>query len=324
MTSSPERCSNTDPQTWQIGILTFVYPPFIALIFVPLAQIPFIAAYVTWACISLILYLAGLYFVTPRDNLSLYVPLALGFGPFAFATLMAGQISTIGFLAIASAIFLERRSQSFTAGIALSGCVYKPSLLLLIIPMLLITRRFRLFLGLLTGATILGAFSLALIGSTGINAFINAALQWSRMLSGRGDYVFKYAKNVDLLSFQHLTHAPIVLIGATAGLLMTATVYVWLRAPSDQVWAIALTATLVLNTYTPLYDGILLVIACVLIRPPCHWIAVFMVAGWVTQPMASLGYGQPISVIVAGFIMYQAWTVHTCDGRAGAPTMALP
>src|SRR5258708_951881 len=112
------------------------YSPFVGILFRPFARMAFLPAFVLWLSISFLLYVAGLAFVAgrffPDDPLrrSLIFCFALSFCPL-FWTLTGGQISTIGFFALALAFREEDRQRPIMSGLALSLCMYKPTLLVL-------------------------------------------------------------------------------------------------------------------------------------------------------------------------------------------------
>src|SRR6185437_12922520 len=129
------------------------YPPYVAILFRPLSRMSYLSAYVTWMWISLVLYVAGLGMISRRfirgDPLhqSLIFCFSLGFYPFLVGTLINGQLCAVGFFAMALAIREDERRRLFQSGLALSLCAYKPTLLVLILPMLLVTKRFKTLLG---------------------------------------------------------------------------------------------------------------------------------------------------------------------------------
>ena len=111
--------------------------------------------------VSLALYIVGIAAtaneVFPGDRLktSLIFCFALAFYPFCFDTLMNGQLAAVAVCAVGLAISQERHSRPFCSGLALSMLAYKPTLLLLILPMLLLTRRFKSLFGFMTGTVVL-------------------------------------------------------------------------------------------------------------------------------------------------------------------------
>lgn len=137
------------------------YPPFVALFFGLFARLPARIAYMSWILASLTFYTTGIVVIAreffPGDRLrrSLILCFALAFPPFLFNTLVSGQLSSVAVCSIGVGIVYDRRAKPFQSGLALSLLAYKPTLLLVIFPMLLLSRKFRLISGLFTGASIL-------------------------------------------------------------------------------------------------------------------------------------------------------------------------
>jgi hypothetical protein len=121
-----------------------IQPPLVGILFRPFAAMSYPAAYLLWIAITLALYLAGLFIATAgafsQDPLrrSLIFCFALASPPFIIGTLISGQLSAIGFFAFALALREEERKRPLFSGLALSICLYKPTLLLLFLPMLLV------------------------------------------------------------------------------------------------------------------------------------------------------------------------------------------
>src|SRR5206468_11873114 len=93
--------------------------------------------------------------------------------PFLGYTWLGAQISVIGFGAAALALSEEDRGRPFWSGFALSLCLYKPTLLVLIVPMLIVSGRFRQCVGFLAGACVLTMLSVLVVGVDGTAAFVD-------------------------------------------------------------------------------------------------------------------------------------------------------
>jgi hypothetical protein len=146
------------------------YPPFIPFLFGLFARLPFSAAYFLWMAASLAIFCVGV-IATSRaafrgDTLStaLAVCLAMACYPFAAATLVNGQISAFAILSVGLAIYEESRGRAFYSGLVLALMTYKPTILLLLLPMLVLTRRFRTLEGLFYGVVVLFLVGTALGG----------------------------------------------------------------------------------------------------------------------------------------------------------------
>jgi hypothetical protein len=168
------------------------YSPFIGILFRPFAHLAFLPAFLLWQSMSVILYLSGLALLAGRffpDDSSrriLIFFLALAFQPF-FWLISTGQLSAIGFFALALAFREEEQRRPILSGLALALCTYKPTLLLLFLPMLLITRRYKTLIGVAVGAGALAAFSTAVQGTRIWPGFVLSHPARGPFLAGRFD-----------------------------------------------------------------------------------------------------------------------------------------
>jgi hypothetical protein len=275
------------------------YPPFVALFFSPFARMPFKTAYLIWVTTSLVLYLMGIAFAIniafPKERLkaSLIFCMALAFYPFFIFTLKNGQISTIGVFSVGLAVYQERQSRPFVSGLVLSILAYKPTLLLLVVPMLLVTRRFRTFLGFLTGGTILVLVTTvcAGIGIWPTYAHFLAFFQGVSVVNGQS--LLQLSNYVDFTSLSYAvpggrsTIGVAVLFGITGTVLAVLAVLLWrssaLGKPAQSlVWATTLTWTLLLNVYVPVWDSILVTTAVILTLGALRALDWNDAASWIT------------------------------------------
>lgn len=254
------------------------YAPFVGILFRPFARMPFIPALLLWSLISFLLYLAGVilfagcFFRDDPLRRSLICCLALSFYPL-FWTLTGGQISTIGFFAMALAFRQEERHRPILSGLVLSVCLYKPTLLLLMVPMLLITRRYRTLLGLMGGGIALAGFVTAIQGAGIWSGYIQRLLSFGAE-AGQSHSFKVLWYYVDLASFSALLPGgrswPALTL--TIGFAVWATVLLvraWWKSrdcgkpATTLVWAATLTWTLVLNLYVPIHDSMLVVLSVI-------------------------------------------------------------
>src|SRR6266545_406879 len=253
--------------------LPYVNPPFLLPVFSFLARLPYPVALAIWLLILAALYFAAIWITVadcrniPHYLRSTVVLLALSFAPFIFYCWALGQLSVLGTLFIALAIYLEKKKMAFLSGFALSLCAYKPTLLLVILPMMFLTKRFRALLGVLVGGAFLGLLSLVMIGWQGIINYL-VLLENFRRWKATAETIFQTWLYVDIHSFFQpfggyplITGIKFACLAAGVAVLL----YVWLRV-SDRsfVWAITITVSLLLNVYTPMYDCSLLAIPALL------------------------------------------------------------
>lgn len=262
------------------------YSPAIGILFQPFARMSFSAAVLLWISISFLLYLAGLFLFTGRfirgDPLrrSIIFCFALAYWPFMHF-LTTGQIAMIGFFALALAFLEDDRERTFLSGLALSICLYKPTLLLLMLPMLLITRRYRTLLGFAGGGIAQAIFVTAVKGPGVWPGYFHLLLSFGSAAATRTQHAFTiYSTSyVDLVSFFSILHGGHswggnswlghALLFACAGGAAWALLRSWWNvrgagnAPKALLWAATLTWTLVLNTYVGLWDSTPIVLSLI-------------------------------------------------------------
>jgi hypothetical protein len=258
--------------------LMYVNAPFFLIPFIFLSKLPYAWAYLIWLLISLSLYIAGFSILwralpsLPQQMWLTALLVALSFWPFMVECLAGGQTSAVGFFCLALAIACENRSR-FWSGVVLALCAYKPTLLILVVPMLLITGRWLTIVGLAAGNLVLGLISLALVGVTGCVNFLNRLLFFSSAATSTqgGLRAWKY---VDINAFMRLLvpHQTSVRWAITAVLVLLVIPFLvsrwWgLRKESQWrlLWALTITWTPVLNIYMGIYDSTILVLAGLLL-----------------------------------------------------------
>jgi hypothetical protein len=316
--------------------LPFTNAPFLIAPLSQLARLNYTVAYFLWIVCSVGLYLAGFFVIRgalpalPETAPFTALLLALSFMPFLIECVAGGQTSALGFFSLATAIGLERRGWMIASGLALSLCWYEPALLLLILPMLVTTRRIRALDGFLIGTVGLAVVSLWLVGAGG-------CLDYLRMLHGfAGNHDglasgYKPWKYVDILSFARNLMGPasswrvilpVVVLGGVLALLIR----FWLGAERKSrnyqslVWATTLTWTLVANLYIGIYDTTMVVLSALLTahtffarrggpyRLPSEFkIILFLiyVLPWITQPVAQWTGVQVFTLVLALLGGYQ-------------------
>ncbi|MGH9883587.1 MAG: glycosyltransferase family 87 protein, partial [Pyrinomonadaceae bacterium] len=317
--------------------LPYVNAPFFILPFTVLARLPYSWAYFLWLALSVVLYVAGFSLIwrtlngIPRDAWLFAFLLSLSFMPFLVECLAGGQTSAVGFFCLALGILSERRGHHILSGVAISLCAYKPTLLVLILPMLVITRRYLTVLGFLAGCGLLTLISLLLVGWQGFLGYINTLLYFTNASTSSASGLRSW-KYVDINSFFRLLlgdypYLRWTLTGAVFVIVLTVLFRVWWKAdrkqPSAQslVWALTLTWTLVLNIYLGIYDTTLAVLSVLLMtdvfyrqgdgdRLPLSLaykliLLLLYLVPWITQPVARLSGIQLYTLVLAFLGIYQ-------------------
>ncbi len=335
--------------------LPYLNAPFFILPFTVLARLPYAWAYFLWLALSVVLYVGGFSLIwrtlngIPRDAWLFAFLLSLSFMPFLVECLAGGQTSAIGFFCLALVIFGERRGHYILSGVAISLCAYKPTLLVLILPMLVITRRYLTVLGFVAGCGLLTLTSLLLVGWQGFLAYINTLLSYTNATSGASG--LRNWKYVDINSFFRLLlgdypYLRWTLTGVVSVIVLPLLFRLWWKADRKQpsapslVWALTLTWTMVLNIYLGIYDTTLAVLSVLLMTDvlyrqedgnrlplsPAYKLILLLlyVVPWITQPIARLSGIQLYTLVLALLGIYQVIQLSRLTGVLSQPlTTAL-
>lgn len=284
------------------------YPPFVALFFSLFARVSVVPAFFLWAGVSLTLYLAGIaaavkgIFPGERLKVSLIFASALAFCPFLHNNLANGQISTLAVFSVGLAVMQERHSRPFSSGLALSILAYKPTLLLLLIPMLILTRRFKAFAGFIAGTTLLALAATAFGGIQVWPAYAHFLSVFGRFVSLKGQSALLLEEYIDMKSFMQAVCSGwsrpelVFFISVTIAMAAWLAVMLWKSAAAGRpaqslAWAATLTWTLLLNVYVPIYDSVLFVIAAVLTLGALRDLEWKPAMGWMTFLAVLIGLG---------------------------------
>jgi hypothetical protein len=327
--------------------LGYANAPFFVAPFVFLSRVPYTWAYLIWLVISVSLYVAGFSILwralqyLPQEFWLTALLLSLSFWPFLVECLAGGQTSAFAFLFLALAIACEPRSK-FWSGAALALCAYKPTLLFLIAPMLLVTGRWLTLIGLAAGNLVLAAFSFFLVGWQGCINFINRILFFgsSATTAESGIRSWKY---VDINAFMRLLlphHGQLrwiitlVLVLPVIPFLVVSWRRLRRESQRQLLWALTVSWTPVLNVYMGIYDSTILVLAGLLLTAEfyregvhpaslpftykCLLLAVYL-SPLFTQGIAMATGVQIYTLAVAGLAIYQLrLTNDPADGREKA------
>jgi hypothetical protein len=319
-------CMEVHPRSGAYGPLP--YPPFVGLFFRPFALLPYWVAYLVWVVISLTLYLSGLtlalaeFFPVEPLRRSLVLCLALSYAPFVVDTAANGQLAAVSLFALVMVLREDHLDHRFRSGLALSACLFKPTLLVLLLPMVLVTRRWRTFLGFVAGAAALFLATTSFEGFGIWPVFFHSILSFGKLASRpQASSILILNKYVDLSSFSALVPAGRSLPGLTifftvACCAFLALLWFWWKSPvagrpfKNLSWAATITWTLLLNVYVPIYDSTLIVLALIVAAgafkripsQPLHrwfttlWVLV-LICSWFTVALAGIMHFQIITVL---------------------------
>lgn len=257
--------------------IPYIHPPFVAGLLRPLATLPYPVAVAIWLIISILLYVAGTQLVLNATGWTTSTKLALllacSFEPFAFECLLGGQLSAVGYFSFALYFWAISRSRPFYAGLGLGLSFYKPTLLLLVLPMLLVGRRWKVLAGMTVTGVVLVGISLLLVGWNVNVSYLNELLSFGKSTSG-GDLEIRNWKYVDLnnclrLAFGSQPPLAVLIWIELVPFLALARMW-WISNESkfeqeQQLWSVTLILVPVLNLYFGIYDSIIVVQSALII-----------------------------------------------------------
>jgi Glycosyltransferase family 87 len=318
------------PSMPETQMLVFGQAPFVSWLFRPFALLPYVWAYVAWLGFSAGLYIAALALLfrtlrlNPEDRKT-GVLLALSATPFLFETWIGGQMSVVVFAIWALFFWCLENKRGVLAGLVLSLCLFKPTLVALPALMLMVGRRWRVVIGLAGGGIALALLSVATVGVRGCQAWLGA-MAIDRNIASKPGEAWHLAKDVDMLAFFHLLLGNQGTLAAVASILVAVIALSWLGLAwwrseavtiDRRLWAATLCFTLVVSPYAPIYDAILVVIAAALAaRDPKalgSWLLPLYLIPWVTQSFAEFLHLQLMTVALAGF---GVWVMEKAGNRS--------
>ena len=164
--------------------LPFTHPPFEAALFAPLALLPYQAAYWTWNGLSVMALFGFLALLRPhvpnvwRWSRSLPITAALAFFP-VFVCLLQGQDSLVLLLLFAWAFVAMEKGHDSAAGFLLGLALFRFQLVLPMIIVVVLRRRWKVVGGFAVAAIALAAISIPVVGWTQVLGYPQELLRVS-------------------------------------------------------------------------------------------------------------------------------------------------
>jgi hypothetical protein len=217
-----------------IRVVPFPYLPIFVLPFQLLALLPPAPGFIIWSLLNLVVFwfymrsfTRRLGLETPSMRLSLMLLACLPM----FLNLFSGQVSVWLMICTGEFMLAMIERSPIRAGLWLGGFVLKPQLLMLIVPILLLQRSWRVLAGLAICTFLAGAASAALIGTDGL---IQMLALWQDYAAGRASNWIEGMMNFRMLGLQLslLVHPWIGWGVAAAGMLavLGLTLHRWRRS----------------------------------------------------------------------------------------------
>jgi glycosyl transferase family 87 len=268
---------------------TFISPPPLAWLFVPLVAFPEPVAYVIWTLVSLAALVWAWHIAAPYRGLAKVslLLLALALWP-VMQAFYYGQpaVPILGLVALAW--WLMRRDRPIAAGVAIAvATALKPQVVIMIPVALLVTGRWRAVAGWVGACAVLVLLSALALGSAGLASYLEA-LRLVQSDTGHAYFTPAY-----LFGLSPVTYAILIVQGAAC-----IAVAIRRRDDLDVVFALGLLGSLMVSIHLHQMDYSNLVLAAwlVLRGSPPMWHRVWLAAGIVTMQLLSLG--QPVPQLI--------------------------
>jgi len=299
----------------------FVSPPFVGLLFAPLAALPYVASAALWTLLSLAMFLAALKLARPLapgipDARWRMIVLVCFASQPVLELLGSGQDSAFSLLVWVAGTRLMLARKDVLAGVVFALGLCKPQLFVLVPVVLLVQRRHRALEAWLSTSIVLALISVVMVGVEGVQNWL--ALPF-RDAYREAVQVGQSWKMQGLPSFITSLMPPgLAGTGEVVGLLVAAIVLVlfirtcrrWPTSYGDAgMWAFASLTTVLLSPHLVVYDLVLMLPAVLFLlehqdTPTVRLalLALFVIT-W-TAPVGHLLAGTapwPISVLGAGW-----------------------
>jgi len=297
--------------------LTYINPPLLAWLFIPLTAVSEPAAYAVWTVLSFGALVWAWHLAAPYTGLArlTLLLLVLALWPVLLA-FYSGQPSIVIFLLVALAWWLSAHERPLSAGAALALATFLNPQAVALIPLaLLVSGRYRPVVGWVLACTALGVASIATLGPSGLLGW------WHALQDVQADP--SHASNTLARIFGPglLTYALWALQG-TAALLVAW----WRRRELEIVFAVGILGSAAVAFHFHEWDYTLLVLAAwlVLRTSPPLWHRLFLVAGVLPMQVMTYGPSFPGLALIAPQLVWDAvWlAILAAGGLRTSPTIA--
>lgn len=297
------------------GYLYFSYPPFVAALYAPLALIGYQWSFVLHTLLMAAAVAGAVWVCWPwLERLRLprqaMIVAALGFYPLLTAV-TGGQNTSLSLLLLAAAARLDRDNRAFLAGLVAAGLLFKPQFGVIVLPLLLLTRRWRAVAGLGSGAIGLYLGSAAFVGGSWLSGWwaqaadfrdLNTAANGTNFISIPGFLENALGSGSAVATVVGYGLAAVVAAGVA---------FVWWRHQKSGAlvrWALVGAAAVTVAPQTLYYDAGLLLLPGVAILAGStrwRWVGIAFVLSWTQVAADGLGWSPlgPLSVAAVGFLV---------------------
>jgi len=265
---------------------TYISPPLLAWLFVPLTLVPVPAAYLIWTLAALAALIWTWHVAAPYKGLAKLTLLlvALALWP-VMQVFYYGQPGVVVVAGVALAWWLIRHDRPIAAGIALAfATTLKPQVVILVPIALLVAGHVKPVLGWAAAGLVMAALSVASLGVEGIASY------WQALKLVEADTGHAYFTIALVFGLGPVTYVLLALQGLAC--LAVARIR---RRELETVFAVGLLGSLMVAFHLHQWDYTNLVLAAwlVLRNSPPLWHRIWLAAGILTMQLLSLGLAVP-------------------------------
>ena len=299
----------------------FVSPPFVALMYAPLAGLPYVASAAVWTLLSVAMLLAALKLArplasnipTPRWRMVVLVCLA---SQPVLELLGGGQDSALSLLVWVAGTRLMLARRDVFAGAVFALGLFKPQLFVLVPVVLLVQRRYRSLAAFMSAAGVLALISVGMVGVEGMRHWLTLPFQAAYREAVQVGQAWKMQGVPSFITSlmppgmtQEAEVVGLLAVGIIVALFVTSCRR-WPTSGGDAgMWAFAALTTVLASPHLVVYDLVLLLPAVLYLleRQDVSTVRVALFALFVITWMAPAGHflGRaapwPISVVGAGW-----------------------
>lgn len=279
-------CLRPHGWTFKDGLLIYIYPPFFALLFIPLTLLPLSYAFHVWNVISFALLVAVIRMLLRAMNCRTFghtaygLLIAISFFP-VFEAFNKGQSSFLYLYILTIAYLQLRRGKEIPAGLALGCALIKPQF---VVPFLIwgtVRKRWSMLTSFFSAAMVLLVASWAIVGVAGIRQYLalsRTAMSWDGpynflptiMPNLRGT-IYRISALFQWLGIGNLSSGEILLISLIAsGVLLICLAYIQRQGSGSGIefdldFAAVLIASMMITPYVYNHDLTLIVLIGIII-----------------------------------------------------------
>jgi len=300
------------------GYLYFSYPPFFAAVYGALAGPAYQWSFVIHTVLMTLALVGAIVALSPwlgRTGLplSLLVVLGLAFQP-VLTSVAGGQNTTLSLLLLAGAARLDHEDRPVLAGLVAALLVFKPQFGLVVVPLLVVSRRRRVLAGWGLGVLVLFAVSSLLVGGNWLGDWWSQASAFRELnaTANGANFVSLPGFMENLLGTGSGT-ALVVGYGLAAVVAAAVAWQWWVRPRADALWrwALAGAAAMAVAPQTLFYDTGLLLLVLVAMVPtlsrPVLVVAGVAALSWLQLAKPTLGWS-PLGPLALGAVALVLWS----------------